>query len=78
MTFESLQTVVLTRDILVSGLRAGDIGTIVEVWNPTAYEVEFVDAAGKTLALLTLSNAAIRPIAETDMLTVRSKAAVAH
>ena len=47
--------VVLTRDVLDRGLRAGDIGTIVLVYREGAgYEVEFSTLAGRTLAVVTM------------------------
>jgi hypothetical protein len=42
--FNLLDTVVLTRDVPDAGLRRGDLGAIVEVYGPNAFEVEFVAA----------------------------------
>lgn len=70
--FEELDTVVLTRDINKHGLKSGDIGTIVHVYQDNkAVEVEFVTAKGKTIALLTLTPSDIRPIAQDEMLHAR-------
>jgi hypothetical protein len=46
-----------------SGLPAGTRGTVVMVHEalPPAYEVEFVDRTGRTLALLTLTDADLEP-----------------
>ena len=44
----------LTLDIPKSGLRAGQRGTIVEKHAEDAYEVEFANEAGETLALVCL------------------------
>jgi len=53
-SFKELDTVVLARDLPDSGLKAGDLGAIVHVHSPEAFEVEFVTVAGGTQALLTL------------------------
>ena len=42
MEFERLECVVLVRDILEYGLRAGDLGTVIEVYPEGGLEVEFV------------------------------------
>jgi hypothetical protein len=49
-------TVVLARDVHEHGLREGDLGAVVEVYEPDGLEVEFVTASGRTAALLTLNN----------------------
>ncbi len=69
---KELDSVVLTRDIPESGLRVGDLGAIVEVYSAEAFEVEFVLASGKTKALLTLTSSDIRPLGDTDLLSVRT------
>jgi hypothetical protein len=35
-------------------LRAGDLGTVVEIYEPDGLEVEFVKASGETLAVVTI------------------------
>jgi Domain of unknown function (DUF4926) len=72
MTYKLLDTVVLARDLPANDLRAGDLGAIVEVYEPKSFEVEFVTASGRTGALVTLTDADVRPIADTDLVTVRS------
>lgn len=74
MTFRELETVVLTRDMPEAGLRAGDLGAIVQVYAPDAVEVEFVTASGKTLALQTLSADDVRMVRDDDLLAVRPAA----
>ncbi len=69
--FEKLDTVVLNRDLPEHGLRAGDLGAIVEVYEPGAFEVEFVSASGRTEALVTLKEGDLRAVADGDLLTVR-------
>lgn len=66
-----LDTVALTRDIPEHNLVAGDIGTVVHGYSSDdALEVEFVRGDGVTLAVLTLRNADVRPLAA-DMLHAR-------
>jgi hypothetical protein len=65
-----LDIVVLKRDITEHRLKSGDLGTVVEVYEPDALEVEFVTAAGKTEALVTLNVADMRPVADTDLVAV--------
>jgi hypothetical protein len=72
MELQVLDTVVLTRDLSEHGLRAGDLGTVVELYAPDGLEVEFVRASGQTKALLTLKMSDIRPVAGRDMLSVRA------
>mgnify|MGYP001583942732 CR=1 FL=1 len=66
----------LTRDIPERGLRAGDIGTVVQVYCGDEVEVEFLRASGETHALLTLSFGDIRKMDSGDMVTTRRLAEV--
>jgi hypothetical protein len=67
-----LDTVVLTHDIREYGLRQGDIGAVVHRYEAdAAFEVEFVTAEGKTIAVLTLSQADIRLMRAREILHVR-------
>jgi len=74
MTFKKLDTVVLARDLAEHGLRAGDLGAVVEVYEPDGLEVEFVTASGKTQALVTLTVADVRQVEDSDLVSVRSVA----
>jgi Domain of unknown function (DUF4926) len=74
MTYKLLDTVVLDRDLPEHGLRAGDLGAVVQVYEPDGLEVEFVTAAGKTQALITLKSNDVRAVQESDLITVRSVA----
>lgn len=67
-----LDTVVLDKDLPDRGLRRGDIGAVVEVYQPDGLEVEFVTGSGKTQALVTLKTAEVRLLSDTDILAVRS------
>lgn len=72
MKFKILDTVVLNRDIPDHGLRRGDLGAVVEVYEPDGLEVEFVTASGRTEVLVTLNIVDVRPVADSDLVTVRS------
>ena len=73
MTYQLLDTIVLDRDVPEHGLRKGDLGAIVEVFEPDAFEVEFVTASGRTAALLTLNAQDVRPVADDDLVSVRPR-----
>ncbi|MFL5385786.1 MAG: DUF4926 domain-containing protein [Longimicrobiaceae bacterium] len=68
--FHELDSVVLTRDLPDAGLRVGDLGAVVHVYAPDAFEVEFVAASGETVAVCTLSAEDVR-IASDDGLATR-------
>jgi hypothetical protein len=61
MTPNLLDIVVLARDLPVHGVRRGDLGA-----------VEFVAASGRTQALVTLTPADMRAVADDDLVAVRS------
>lgn len=71
MRFNELETVVLDRDLPDQGLRKGDLGVVVQVYEPDGLEVEFVSASGKTEALVTLEETDVRAVAEGDLIAVR-------
>ena len=50
-----LDVVALLEDKPVEGLSSGQVGTVVEVFSPDAFEVEFLDANGRTVALRELN-----------------------
>lgn len=72
MTIKVLDTVVLEKDMPDHGLQRGDIGAVVEVYDPDGLEIEFVTGSGKTQALVTLNASDVRLIADSDILAVRS------
>lgn len=74
MKFRELDTVVLDRDVPSHGLRKGDLGSIVQVYNSDVLEVEFVTASGRTQALVTLNASDVRAVKDEDLVTVRSVA----
>ena len=68
---DELDTVVLTHDLPSAHLRSGDIGAIVHRYAPGGYEVEFVTGGGDTVAVLTLSDVDVRPLAAGEILHAR-------
>jgi hypothetical protein len=72
MRYQLFDSVVLNRDLPEHGLRAGDLGAVVETYEPDGIEVEFVTASGRTGALVTLRTGDVRPVAETDLVAVRT------
>ena len=71
MTYHVLDTIVLNRDLPDHELRKGDLGAVVEVYEPDGLEVEFVTASGRTAALLTLNARDVRPVDDDDLVSVR-------
>lgn len=64
--------VVLQSDGTDRRLKAGDVGTILTVYNEgKAFEVEFVTLTGEAVAIETLLAHQIRPVRSSEMLTVR-------
>ena len=71
MKYKVLDTVVLDKDLAELGLRKGDLGAVVEVYEPDGLEVEFVTASGRTQATVTLEVCDVRPVADDDLVAVR-------
>ena len=70
---KELDLVVLTHAIESCGLKSGDVGTVVHCYqDPKGFEVEFVTAKGKTVAVLTLSDSEIRPFEHSEILHARN------
>ena len=64
--------VVLTSNLSEYGLQKGHVGAVVHVYGVgAAYEVECVTAEGRTVAVLTLTAADVRPMAAREILHVR-------
>ncbi len=77
MAFELYSDVILTRDISEHGLRAGDVGTVVERHvvpgaSEEGYSVEFFDMTGSTVAVVTVPANALRLPTQADRPTVRA------
>ena len=54
-TIKILDVVALLKDLPEAKLLRGQIGTVVECYTDTDFEVEFSDNRGKTISLQTLS-----------------------
>lgn len=64
--------VVLQDDVADGRLKAGDVGTILTVYNEgKAFEVEFVTLTGEAIAVETLLPHQIRPVRPSEVLAVR-------
>lgn len=72
MTIKLLDAVVLVRDLPERGLFEGDLGAVVEVYGPDAFEVEFVQVSGRTQALVELTAADLREVQGDDVVAVRT------
>lgn len=67
--------VVLDCDPPNEKLNRGDVGTVAHVYRDrAAYEVEFVDGGGKTIALLTVEAKDVRKILPGEVLHARRTA----
>lgn len=71
MRFKELDTVVLRRDLRELGLRAGDVGAVVHVYEPEGLEVEFVTGSGETVDVVTLKDEDVRAKSGDELLSVR-------
>ncbi len=72
MKFAKLDPVVLRHDVPEHGLRAGDMGAVVEIYGKDGLEVEFVQASGQPKALVTLKTTDVRAVSANDILAVRT------
>lgn len=80
MPFETYGDVILTRDLIEHGLRAGDVGTVVERHSSPGvpeegYSVEFFDMTGNTVTVATLPASALRLPTPADRPAVRALSA---
>jgi hypothetical protein len=76
MPVERFQRAILTVDLPADGLRAGDVGTVVERHDvPGAkeigYSVEFFDMTGQTVAVVTVPASSLRAPTPQDLPSVR-------
>lgn len=70
---KELDLVVLKHDIEDHSLKSGDVGTVVHCYeDDEGIEVEFVTAEGKTVGVLTLTTADVRPFENAEILHVRN------
>ena len=69
---EELDLVVLTHDIEGHDLKSSDVGTVVHCYDDNIeFEVEFITAEGKTIAVLTLTIEDIRSFDHSEILHTR-------
>ena len=69
---KELDTVVLQNDLPEHGLVKGDVGAVVHVYDDGAgFEVEFVDADGRTVAVETLDSRDVTALEGRKILHVR-------
>jgi len=69
---KELDLVVLTRDIPESGLKAGDVGTIILAHaGGQGFEVEFITLTGDTLAVITVPSDAVRMVGDREVAHAR-------
>jgi hypothetical protein len=71
MRYRILDVVVLEKELPERGLRRGDLGAVVQLYEPDGLEVEFVTASGRTEALVTVNVRDVRPVADDDLVAVR-------
>jgi hypothetical protein len=82
MAFEMFQRAILTVDLPADGLRAGDVGTIVDEHRvpgvpEVGYSVEFFDMTGNTVAVVTVPASGLREPTPADRPSVRVLSKVA-
>ena len=80
MAFELYNDVILTRDVPEEGLRAGDVGTVVDRHvvpgvAEEGYSLEFFDMTGNTVAVITLPASALRVPTPADRPAARALSA---
>ena len=80
MPFDMYGDVILTRDVAGHGLRAGDVGTVVERHivpggAEEGYSVEFFDMTGNTVGVATLPATALRMPTPADRPAARALSA---
>jgi hypothetical protein len=73
---ELYKDAILTVDLPAEGLRAGDVGTVVERHQvpdvaEAGYSVEFFDMTGRTVAVVTVPASNLREPTSTDLPAVR-------
>jgi Domain of unknown function (DUF4926) len=76
LTLALYQRVVLTQDLPKEGLRAGDVGVIVQHYparadGPEGHELEVFAANGQTIAVVSVPATAVRAATAHEVLSVR-------
>ena len=75
MAYQLFTRVALTEDLTANGLQQGDVATIVETHPTTGqeqgYSLEVFNAVGETIAVVTVRESQIEPLAPDEVLHVR-------
>ena len=72
---KELDRIVLSKDLQAEGLLAGDVGTVVHIYNRgEAFEVEFMTLEGETVTVVTLPSSQVRAVGKRDIAHVRKLA----
>ncbi len=76
MAYKLFEEVVLRKDIPERGLKRGDVATLVE-HHPVSdgedgYSLEFFNAVGETIAVITVPESFIEQLTENEIFSVRS------
>lgn len=67
--------IVLLIDLQPEGLLAGDVGTVVHIYNRgEAFEVEFMTLEGETVTVVTLPSSQVRAVGKRDITHARKLA----
>ncbi len=70
---KKFERVVLTEYLPGSGLRKGDVGVVVEIYQEgEGFEVEFIALTGETVAVETLGKDQVRQAVKNEILHVRN------
>ena len=69
-------TIVLTVDLPESGLKAGDVGTVVLVHGTSGYEVEFLTLDRESFAVTSVLATQVRPVGRREISQARAVAVV--
>jgi len=76
MTLELFERAVLTRNLASHGLRAGDVGLIVDRLpadsaHPASYELEFFSESGETITVVSVPATCVREATVRDLVSGR-------
>jgi hypothetical protein len=78
MQYELYQEVVLSKPVSEKSLECGDVGTIVEIHENASgepgYTLEFFNAVGYTIAVVTVAESFIESLNEHEIFSVRALA----
>ena len=75
MAISELDRVVLTAAVPAVGLEAGDVGTVLHVYDDGhAFEIEVTTLDGRTAALITVEASSVRPVGRREITHARELA----